>query len=60
MPPARSLGKESSGQWSFSLLVEGRGGWWEGGGWKLAVSDCGWTRQEEPGSSRQLGLQYTV
>ena len=53
MPPARPLGKESSGQWNFSLLVEGRGGWWEGGGWELAVSDCGWTCQEEPGLSSQ-------
>ena len=60
MPPARPLGKESSGQWNFSLLVEGRGGWWEGGGWELAVSDCGWTCQEEPGLSSQPGLRYTV
>lgn len=59
MPPARPLGKESSGQWSVSL-VEGKGGWWEGGRWELAVSDCWWTCPEEPGLTGQTGLWYTV
>ena len=34
-------------------------GRWEGGGWELVVSDCSWTRQEEPGPSRQPGLCET-
>lgn len=60
VPPARPLGKERSGCWNFSL-AEGKGRWWEGSGWELAIGDCVWTCQEEPGLSGQTGLRvYSI